>query len=163
MQPHTGAAITVVVHLWPNVCIPINEFEHRQFEVQTQYHRRSKLHSVLIESTNPREQEVVMQIGKDWPCHLKFRIDFSREDINVLSHSPHVSSLEKFRFIPPRRLTGGYKSLPIRGFYTDHIITGDVIDSERKQIRFADVFEGDEEDPRRKSNYQYECKIIAKY
>ena len=162
MQPHTGAAITLITHLWPNVCVPIDQLKHRQFEIQTQYHRRSKIHSIYIENTNPREQEIVVRIGKDWPCHLKLRLNPTREEVKVVEHS-HGSTQEEFRLFLPRRLEGEYRSEPIRGFTTRHIITGDVIDSERTQVRFADVFEGDEEDPRRRYNYQYECKILAKY
>ena len=162
MQPHSGAAITVITHLWPKLHLDEEQLQFRRFEIYTQYFRRTKLHSLLVERINPQSEELTLQIGKDWPCHLKIRFNPVRQEVKFLEHS-HGRTQEEWRLFLPNRLEGDYWSEPIAGFSTRHVINADVLDSERTQIRFADVFEGDEEDPRRKYNFQYECRILAKY
>lgn len=161
MQPHSGAAITLIAHLWPNLHLTGEDFIHRQFIVYTQYYRHAKFHSLLIDRINPRGEEIELQIGKDWPCHLKARFNPARQQVEFTEHS-HTNTKEEWRLYS-QRLEGDYYSEPIRGFSTRHVINADYIVSDRTQVRFADAYEGDADDPRCKYNFQYECKIIARY
>jgi|GEM_PF-1560868 len=172
MQPHTGAVITIISHFWPQAgrhqpscptwLLPLEVFPHKLFEVYTEYYKKTKLHSVRIERINLRTEELEFTIGKDWPCHLKVRLNYVRDEVEFIEHS-HGTTQEKFSLFLPRRLEGRYYSEPVGGFSTKHFVEGTVIDSEATQIKFADSFEGDKENPRAKYNYQYECKILARY
>ena len=162
MQAHSAAAITLVNHLWPLLVLPAEQLPHRQFYIFTQYHRKTKTHSLFIDRINPRMNEMEMQVGKDWACHLKIRMNRVRDEVELFEHS-HTLVREKFRLFPPRRIEGEYESEPIRGFTTKHSIYGEIIDSAQTQVRFADTFIGLVDDPLSKYFWQYECKIIGRY